>query len=141
MTAKRQVVLILAAVIAVLGIVGCTPEGADLEGKTWQLVSYGDPASPDEPLEGREATAEFSAGQVSGSTGCNQYSGGFEASGDELSFGPIAVTEMACMEPPGIMQQERDYLKALMTAERYETQGDQLKIFYSEGQVLSFQAQ
>lgn len=50
-------------------------------------------------------------GQVSGTGGCNRYSGSFELAGDTLGFGPMAVTQMAC--PQAIGNQEQKFFEAI----------------------------
>ena len=76
-------------------------------------------------LLGTEITAIFeSDGAVSGSAGCNSYSGTYTVAGDGIGFGPLATTRMAC-EPP-IMEQEQAYLAALQATTRYTLAGDQL---------------
>ena len=50
-------------------------------------------------------------GSVSGKSGCNGFAGASTATADQLSFGPLAATKMACPEPQ--MQQEaRDRVSA-----------------------------
>lgn len=50
-------------------------------------------------------------GKVSGTGGCNRYSGTYELSGDILSIGPLAVTQMAC--PEAISNQERAFFEVI----------------------------
>ena len=81
-------------------------------------------------LESTEITAIFDTaeGQVHGSAGCNSYSGGYQSSDNELSIPLIASTEMYCLEPEGIMEQELQYLKALQAAESYQIRDGKLEI-------------
>ena len=51
------------------------------------------------------ATLVFEAGTVTVSTGCNSGSGGYQASGDEITFDPIAITLIACPEPAASVEQ------------------------------------
>lgn len=113
---------------------------AGLEDKTWVLISYGEPKYLKSVLPNTEITIEFVSGErtVKGSAGCNSYFGSYEVEGNKLSTpGPIAVTEMACMEPEGIMDQEQDYLTILQNAETYRIEGNQLQINSSD-KVLNF---
>jgi len=137
----RRVVLAAMAigvVITTLGMTGCASGGADLEGKKWVLQSYGGADGPTAVIKGTEVTAEFAAGQVNGSGGCNRYFGSYEVKGKELTFGPVASTEMYCMDPEGRMDQEYAYLQALGKAERYEIKDGTLTITCTDDQVLSF---
>jgi heat shock protein HslJ len=116
-----------------------TPAG--LSGTSWEVTMYNN---------GREAvvgmiadskvTLNFGAdGQVSGNSGCNNYSGGYEVSGNALKVGPLASTMMACDKPAGVMDQEQQYLAALQNAATYEIVGDTLTIRDAGGatQVLA----
>jgi heat shock protein HslJ len=98
----------------------------------WVLVAYGETANPTVVEEGVTTTALFGAdGSVSGSGGCNQYSGSYELNGDQISFGPIAATMMACDKG---MDTESAYFAALDKAERVEfTSEGRLNIFYDSG--------
>lgn len=59
-----------------------------------------------------QTTLEIRAdGRVSGSGGCNRYTGKATLSGAGLSFGPMASTRMACA--PVAMSQEQRFFQAL----------------------------
>lgn len=63
-------------------------------------------------LEEAPATLEFSAdGTLSGTTGCNSYTTGFEVDGDLLVVSEIAVTAMACIGE--VSDQEAAFLAVL----------------------------
>jgi heat shock protein HslJ len=51
-------------------------------------------------------------GKVEGTTGCNRFTGTAEMDAGTLILGPLAVTEMACLEPEK-MEREAAWLKAL----------------------------
>ncbi|MCP5488380.1 MAG: META domain-containing protein [Verrucomicrobia bacterium] len=51
------------------------------------------------------------AAGVSGSTGCNRYTGSVKMDGAQLSFGPMASTRMAC--PEAVMDQEQRFESAM----------------------------
>jgi heat shock protein HslJ len=132
-------VLALGMVFTIIGASGCSSStGTDLEGKKWLLESYGDPDSPQAVIKDTRVTAEFSEGEVTGIAGCNNYFGSYEVSGKSLTFGPVANTEMYCMDPEGVMDQETDYLTALQSAKTYEITAGKLQITYSGNQVLTF---
>jgi heat shock protein HslJ len=40
----------------------------------------------------------------------------------------MAVTEMACLSPEGVMEQEKEFLSALGAAERYQIRDGRLHI-------------
>jgi len=112
-----------------------------LESTKWILESYGDPDNPQTVIEDTELTTEFLAGEVSGSAGCNSYFGLYEIDGENITISQIGSTEMYCMEPEGVMDQETLYLSALGQAERFIIEDGTLEIFYSGGQVLIFSAE
>lgn len=101
----------------------------------WVLVGFGDAADPRVVERDTVITLVFSAdGTVSGSSGCNNYSGTYELETDgTLSFtSPFAATMMHC--PQG-MEQETAYLTALQTAQSLLiTPEGRLEIFYKSGQ-------
>lgn len=51
-------------------------------------------------------------GKVSGTTGCNRFTGTADLDAAVIQFSPLAVTEMACADPAA-MEREAAYLKAL----------------------------
>ena len=59
-----------------------------------------------------------------------------------MSLSDVFWTEMGCLEPEGILEQEGLYLAALGAAARYQITADRLEIFDEAGvQVLVFVAQ
>ena len=92
------------------------------------------------PLAGRAPSAEFAADQISGSAGCNTYFGTYEVSDGEITIGDLAVTEMWCMEPEGVMDQEEAFLAALASVTGYRLAGEQLELLDGTGEtILSFE--
>jgi heat shock protein HslJ len=129
----RDLIIILMA-LAVL-LVGCSPGPADslsLEGTRWMLVTLkGEP-----PLAGTAPAAEFSADQISGSTGCNHYFGAYAVSGSDITIGNVASTEMWCADPEGVMDQEQAFLVALRSAASYRLAGERLELLDAAGSVI-----
>jgi len=121
-----------------LGVSGCSSGATGLEGKTWVLESYGDPGDPAAVIAGSEVTAEFLEGEVAGTAGCNRYFGSYTADCENLSFGPLASTEMWCVDPEGVMDQEQAYLRTLGKAKEYEVRDGMLRVTCTDGQVLTF---
>ena len=111
-----------------------------LEDTKWVLQSYGESGNLKDILVDTEITAEFvsSEGTLKGSAGCNSYFGSYEVEGSQLSIpGPIGATEMYCVGPEGVMDQEQEYLALLQLVESYEINGDELRINCGN-QVLIF---
>ena len=141
---KRILGMLSLLLIVVLGLIACsTGEGeAMLEDTAWVLESYGEPGNLKAVLADTEINAEFVSDEetVKGSAGCNSYFGSYELKGSQLSIpGPIGATEMYCMEPEGVMDQEQEYLAVLQLAESYEVDGDELQINCGS-QVLIFKS-
>ena len=89
-----------------------------LEGRDWTAVSV---------LEDTEITAIFVRGKVSGSGGCNTYTGNYQtSSASEITISDLKGGRVACDQP--IMDQENNYLTALGAASSFQVQGDQLVI-------------
>ena len=66
---------------------------------------------------GTEITAVFAEdGTLSGSAGCNNYTSSYESDDVQIKIGPAASTRMFCAEPEGSMDQESQYLAALLKA-------------------------
>jgi heat shock protein HslJ len=130
--AKRLASVVL-AVLALALFAACSPHDP-LAGTAWQLSAFGNTL----PLEGTTITATFDDGQIGGSSGCNSYGGAYTLKGSRLTFGTLAMTEMACLEPQGTLEQEAMYLEWLGAAERYELGGGQLLIYRADGQALAF---
>jgi heat shock protein HslJ len=81
--------------------------------------------------------ASFDGTTISGVSGCNQYNASYEASGDEISFGPIAGTKMACPEPQG--STEARFLQLLESIATYEVSGRSMSMNDGDGTpVLQF---
>jgi heat shock protein HslJ len=113
----------------------------------WVLVAYGDPDNPTVIEQGVRITAEFDPeGLVSGSAGCNYYTGTFDASSDgSLSFGPQVTTSMECSRG---MELEAAYLATLQNPESFDfseqgrlqintlgPSGERLQLVYTSGQA------
>jgi len=126
---RRGAVLI----VAVVGLTGCTSGGRSLAsdptalspvGPTWRLVSI----DSQPVLAGTAVTAQFtSENRVSGSAGCNGYSGTARAGAGRLSVGVMSSTLMACA-PEAVMAQEGRYLSVLQVATSYTMDGGELRL-------------
>ena len=116
----------------------------EMLGVEWVLIGYGDALNPVVVEPGTRPTAVFSAdGNLSGSGGCNNFSSVFQIQKDGISFGPAAITAMACEKG---MEQEGTYLAALDKAISYQIERqDRLLINYDSGagypEQLVFQAE
>jgi heat shock protein HslJ len=127
---------------------GATAEAPSTEGETavlanskWTLTLFGAPDAETPVVAGSTITLAFDAnGQAGGSSGCNTYGGSYEVQGDQLRFGELISTLIACVDQ-GVMEQEMTYLTALQSAGRFAIDGDMLRVWYDDEQgVLVFNA-
>jgi len=136
---KRALPLITLLAIVGLGLVlpACTaPQLVSpdvLDGTSWVLMAY----RKSSPIEGTTITAAFEDGQVHGSSGCNTYFGSYEVSGNAITVGTLTMTEMACLEPEGCMDQEMYYLGFLGSGKTFKLSDEQLQI-YVDHEALTF---
>ncbi len=84
-----------------------------------------------------QAVPELSFGadaRVSGSGGCNQFTGTFDYANETLKFGPMASTRMAC--PGEIGTQETAFFKALSLVARAQMTDGQLSLQTEDGRAV-----
>lgn len=84
-------------------------------------------------VSGSTVTMAFdTAGRVSGTTGCNRYTGAYRAEGDALRFSSVAATLRACADP-AVDEQEQAFLRALETVATLGFEGDRLVLRDQDG--------
>ena len=128
--------LVILTAITALALTACGGSGSSLNDTSWTLTGL----NGSSPIAGTTVTAQFADGQVSGQSGCNQFGGSYDASGDSLTVSALFMTEMACLDPEGAMDQESTYLDLLGRAARYQIDGSQLVITTGSGETLTFAA-
>ena len=111
----------------------------DLAGTSWQVIGYNNgKQAVTSVIAGTEMDIQFGKdGSVSGNSGCNTYNGSYTVKGNQIQFGPMASTRMACGDPAGIMEQEQQYLAALETAATYQIEGNALELRTSDGALAA----
>jgi heat shock protein HslJ len=110
--------------------------GASLAGPTWSLTGYIDATGQlQPPAPGAPASITFDTmGQVSGSTGCNSFSGSYEADDSFLRIGPLAMTLMMCEGPGG--EQEVALTALFERVASYALTADVLEMMDQDGNVI-----
>jgi heat shock protein HslJ len=115
--------------------VALAAQSRDLAGTSWRvtMINNGREAVVG-VLAGTTVTLEFREdGKAGGSAGCNRWNGGFRSEAGTLSFTRPVATRMACPEPPGAMEQERNFLQALETVAVARREGDRLELRRADG--------
>ena len=80
----------------------------------WILELITENGQGKKPVADTEVTLRFSAEKLTGSAGCNRYFASYQTGDDrQLSITDIASTEMWCLQPEGIMEQETKSLPCL----------------------------
>ena len=102
----NRTLALLALPLVILAATACSSGGSpsasaarvDLAGTSWVVTS----ASGEFVDATNPPTIAFGAdGTVSGTTGCNQYTGTYEVNGSAITFGPLSQTLMLCEGPAG----------------------------------------
>jgi heat shock protein HslJ len=115
-----------------------TAPPAALEGTEWRLADIGGQPSPPGADSTRHPgfTLIAEGRTVQGSAGCNRMKGTYQLDGQNLKFGPLATTRMACPA----MQTETAFLKALEATTRYEVSGSSLTLYGADTAVARLEA-
>ena len=129
---------ILSAAALLFLAAGCLSPGsgrdADLNGTTWQLESF----AGNQLLESTAFTAEFEDTQIRGDAGCNQYFGTYQVEGNQVTITDLGWTEMACLDPEGLMEQEQQILNLLGEVQSFQRENGTLQMTTAGGQELIF---
>ena len=112
-----------------------------LDGMTWTLTTFIDGETATSLLADTEITLAFEDDQATGSGGCNSYGGSYTLERGELHIGPVAITEMYCMTPEGVTEQETRYTSILADVTLFEWDADRLTLKTADGRGLVFTAQ
>jgi len=132
----RRAFLMASMIMILLG--GCSLNLSNiadpLQGTSWTLKSY----SGKDLIPGSEMSATFKDGNISGTASCNRYFASYQTKGETLIIEGLGWTEMACLDPEGIMAQESEIMRMLGAAVSYTIQGERLVIQDAEGEQLIF---
>lgn len=128
---KRSLILILVLLIASCKAQqGSTPT-VSITAVEWKLTKMGDrdlsAVNPAVTL-----TLDETKKGISGHGGCNRYFGGYQSTGETISFTGLGSTKMFCQDTQSI---EDAYFKALGTIQSYKTEGNTLYLL-AEGKVV-----
>ena len=127
------------------GLLTYVANRAPLEGTNWRLTALGSVDNPQAPVADADFTAYFvrqpgvPSGLIVGGTGCNDYNAVYAASLTEIKINnPARSNNPEC--PAGLPEQELQYYLALNAATSYRILGDNLQIFYGDGEMFNYTA-
>ena len=126
--------LLFAALVCILGLGACGEDSSDatpVEGTRWEVaatVSFDEATSVPEDVS---ASLTIVDGTAMVEAGCNTGSGAVEVGNDQLEFGPLAITLMACSGPRSDV--ETVVLTTLSGTVDYEVQDDELTLRRDDG--------
>jgi heat shock protein HslJ len=140
---RHRFILIAVAVLAVGAIAALivlaaqsTPPTA-LTQPTWTLTRLVVDGQDQALSSTRSATLQFGArdGQVSGSGGCNGFSGRYALHETTLQISELSSTLIGCSDPV-VREQESQYFDTLPRVATYRLEGNTLTLSSDRGQVL-----
>jgi len=117
--------------VALAGCQSTPPVGADspLVGTAWLAWDINGRGPGDKTY----ATLVFNPGRISGSGGCNRFSGVLDVKADAWQASDIALTRMECA--PELMKEEASFIGALEAARSHKIEGGVLTLLDESGAV------
>ena len=134
---KIGLVFIMLMLVGVLALAANhTPVSADsLVGTSWSLVAVGPAAHPNPAVSGVATNLTFGIdGKISGSLGCNTFSGSYALQSGKITFSQLMATLMGCDAPR--MAQETAAFKVLNGIVSYKRDGSTLTLTASTGDAV-----
>lgn len=108
------------------------PVGNPLLDTSWQLQRM----NGIDVIPGTLVTAIFGdGGNLSGSGGCNTYSGQYSVNGSSITVSNVIFSRNYCPEPEGIMEQETAFANVLGSASGFSLENNRLIIRGTQGQL------
>ncbi len=92
------------------------------------------------PIEGAFLNFDARKGSAGGNTSCNAFGGSYSVRGERISVTEIISTMRAC-EEGNKMQVEREMLQGLRVANRFEIDGNRLRIYRNNELLLTFRGE
>jgi heat shock protein HslJ len=100
----QRILVSVAIALGAILVVACSgPPGntAALPGTAWTVTTIGGATT----IADGPPTMSFGAdGVVSGTTGCNTYTGSYKLDGSSITIGPLAMTLMLCQGAAGAQE-------------------------------------
>jgi len=112
---------------------------APLVGTTWMLDTIVENEAASTAVAGADGSMTIDTdGQVTGTTGCNSFTGGIVVGDDAFEPAPLASTRMAC--EPDVMAQEATVLRVLSEGPSWSIEGSLLTLTLDDGTGLVYRA-
>jgi len=110
------------------------PQSKTLAG-SWQVSAYNNGRQAVvSPLLGTVLDVSFlEGGRIGGSSGCNRYSAKIQVDGSKVTISAPLSTRRLCSEPPGVMEQERQFLASLASVATLRHEGQRLELRRADG--------
>ena len=109
--------------------------GADtdpLDGSAWVLAAIAGRQVPGSTT----TTLQFEQGHLSGTDGCNRYTGTYSVKGPAFEVSPqLASTRMSC--PEQVANEAQAYIAALSASKLYRIEGARLLLLSADGTTLA----
>jgi heat shock protein HslJ len=105
-----------------------------LEDNYWKLTRLGDEPVIVEPQQREPHLVLRSDGQVTGFAGCNQFTGSYTVDGSTLEFGPLAMTQRACLSG---METEAAFATAMKETVRFRLLAHYLELLDADGRTVA----
>ena len=105
-----------------------------LEGGPWYADGFAGDAQGRGRVEVSFEPGDHGTSQVSGTGGCNRFSGPWKQDGTRVSFGPLASTMMMCPEP--VMASEQKFLALLGAVDRVTVRDNVATLTTADGATL-----
>ncbi len=115
------------------------PQRTSLAGTSWRVTGYNNGRQAVVSVaNGTTLTVAFDGtGRVTGSAGCNRFTGTYVQDGETLKMQALAATRRICGEPVGVMEQERTFLRALESAASVRFEGDRAEVRTTDGALAA----
>ena len=128
----KKLVVGLLALFVLAACAGGT--SASVSGQ-WKLVSYGSASSLTPAAVNVDTDIEFgSDGKLNGNVGCNSFGGDYKVNGNQITFGPVMSTMMACLNQSG--DQEMGTLAVLKDSAKFVMDNNKLTVTSADGKSM-----
>jgi putative lipoprotein len=108
---------------------------SELEDTYWKLTRLADrPVTVSEGQREPHLVLGSQDGRLKGFAGCNQMTGPYSIDGSSIEFGPIAMTQRACL---GGMETEATFARALDAAVSYRLLAHHLELIDADGTTVA----